>query len=69
MKITKYTYRSRRDFKAVFECEACNHTIEEWGYDDPNFHENVIPEMPCPECKATSGKQTSHRTIPEGIVL
>lgn len=69
MKIAKYTYRSRRDFKALFECEACNHTTEEWGYDDPNFHENVIPKMICKECGTASGKQTSTNTIPEGIVL
>ena len=69
MKIIDYTYRHRRDFKAVFRCESCQHETEQWGYDARNFHEHVIPNMECPTCKATSGKQTSHHTIPEGIVL
>jgi len=50
MKITEITYQSRRDFKADFECESCGEKINEWGYDDRNFHDNVIPKMICPEC-------------------
>lgn len=50
MKITEITYQSRRDFKADFECESCGEKINKWGYDDRNFHDNVIPKMICPKC-------------------
>ena len=50
MKIKEITYRNRRDFKAVYECEKCGHTHEDWGYDDRNFHENVIPTFECKQC-------------------
>lgn len=69
MRIKEITYRSRRDFKAIFLCENCGFEKEKWGYDDPNFHENVIPAMTCPECGNSSGVQTSTHTIPTGIVL
>jgi len=50
MKIKEITYQHRRDFKAIFECEHCGYTFEEWGYDDNNFHHNVIPNWECPKC-------------------
>lgn len=43
MKINKITYQHRRDFRAIYECEGCGHKVDERGYDDANFHENVIP--------------------------
>lgn len=51
MKIQKINWQSRRDFEAVYECEHCGHTHVGEGYDDHNFHINVIPSMECPECK------------------
>lgn len=55
MKIKEITYQNRRDFKAVYECEHCGHTFTDWGYDDANFHNNVIPSWKCKECgKAAS---------------
>ena len=53
MKIDKITYQSRRDFKAIYECEGCGHKTEGWGYDDANFHQNVIPSMTCHKCNKT----------------
>ena len=50
MKINKITYQYRRDFQAIYECEGCGHRVEGGGYDDANFHQNVIPSMRCPEC-------------------
>ena len=50
MRIKKFTYQNRRDFKAIYECEKCGATCEEWGYDDRNFHDNVIPRLVCKEC-------------------
>ena len=55
MKIKRFTFRSRRDFKAIYICEHCNHEIEDWGYDDDNFHRNVIPAKKCNECGKIAG--------------
>ena len=54
MKINKITGQSRRDFLAVYECEGCGHKCDGQGYDDANFHENVIPNMRCPKCGESS---------------
>lgn len=54
MKIKEITWQSRRDFYAIYECEHCGETVRGSGYDDANFHQNVIPNMPCPSCSKTS---------------
>ncbi len=51
MKIKEITSQNRRDFQAIYECEHCGYTEEGSGYDDTNFHQNVIPEKICPKCK------------------
>ena len=51
MKIVRITSQSRRDFWATMECEHCGYIrTNVSGYDDGNFHENVIPKMKCQEC-------------------
>ena len=50
MRIKDIVSQSRRDFTAVYECEHCGHEHEGSGYDDTNFHKNVVPKMNCPEC-------------------
>lgn len=51
MKIKEITYQHRRDFTATMLCEHCNHEcINKYGYDDDNYHQNVIPAMKCPNC-------------------
>jgi primosomal protein N' len=50
MKIQKITSQNRRDFQAVYVCEHCGYTEEGYGYDDSNFHQNVIPNMKCNKC-------------------
>lgn len=65
MKIDKIIYQSRRDFKADFKCEFCGHTENKWGYDDSNYHDNVIPNMVCPQCNKHSGVVTSKATNPD----
>ena len=69
MRIKEITYQNRRDFKAVFECEHCGHTCEEWGYDDANFHNNVIPNKVCPICgkKASDNYRPLTTKYPEGM--
>ena len=54
MKIQKIISQYRRDFTAIYECEHCGHTYESDGYDDANFHQNVIPKFKCTECKKTA---------------
>ncbi len=69
MKIKEIIYRNRRDFTAIYECEHCGNEHEASGYDDRNFHENVIPGMECPKCsKRASDKYRPLATkYPEGM--
>ena len=53
MKIEKITHQHRRDFSAIYVCEGCGYKKESSGYDDRNFHDNVIPKMRCGECGKT----------------
>ena len=50
MRIKEIVSQNRRDFRAIYECEHCGETIKDYGYDDANFHNNVIPQMVCKEC-------------------
>jgi len=50
MKIKEITFQDRRDFSAIYICENCNFEGKNRGYDDRNFHDNVIPKMKCPWC-------------------
>ena len=54
MKIKEILSQSRRDFRAIYECEHCGHEHEGSGYDDANFHSNVIPKKKCPKCDKTA---------------
>jgi ribosomal protein L37AE/L43A len=71
MKIKKITDQNRRDFNAIYECEHCGHTHKAYGYDDANFHNNVIPAMKCPECDKTAGDDYRPLTTkhPEGAIV
>ena len=62
MKIREILSQSRRDFYAIYECEHCAHiTPKTSGYDDANFHTNVIPAMKCPSCDKTAS--TTYRAL------
>ena len=50
MKIKKILNQHRRDFTAIYECQHCGHEEKGSGYDDANFHYNVIPNMTCKAC-------------------
>jgi len=71
MKIQTITSQHRRDFTAVYECEHCGHTIVAIGYDDDNFHKNVIPAMNCSKCgeqapatyRALTTKYPAHKVV------
>jgi transcription elongation factor Elf1 len=54
MKIKKIDSQCRRDFSATYICEHCGHEECGSGYDDDNFHRNVIPMMECRKCGRTA---------------
>lgn len=45
MRIKEILSQNRRDFSALFICPFCRHEEKKTGYDDANFHLNVIPKM------------------------
>lgn len=54
MKIKEILNQRRRDFKAIYQCEHCGYEVEGAGYDDSNFHKNVIPKWICPKCRQSA---------------
>jgi len=75
MTIKKINYQHRRDFSAIMECEFCKATeVNNDGYDDENYHNNVIPNMKCKNCGKSSisggAKVTPHiPKYPEGFQI
>ncbi len=69
MKIKEILTQTRRDFKAIYLCEHCNTEVEGNGYDDDNFHRNVIPKMECKSCgkKADENYRPLGTKYPEGM--
>lgn len=69
MKIKKITSQHRRDFKAIYICEHCGNEENGSGYDDANFHNNVIPKMKCHKCGKMADDNYSPRNTkyPEGM--
>lgn len=72
MKIKEITSQFRRDFKAIYECQACSHEQEGEGYDDAYFHQTVIPDMKCKLCsKSTNDLGIDYRPLstkyPDGM--
>ena len=61
MKIKKMTSQNRRDFRVVYECEHCGAEERGSGYDDDNFHQNVIPKMKCAKCGKIAGESYQPR--------
>ena len=57
MRIQSIESQNRRDFTAIYVCEHCNHTKRGSGYDDNNFHRNVIPNMTCENCGERSPEE------------
>ena len=55
MRIKEITYQYRRDFGAIYECEHCGYTYKGKGYDDDNFHRNVVRNRRCPKCGKKAG--------------
>lgn len=72
MKIKEILSQHRRDFTATLECEHCgaNERLGN-GYDDDNFHRNVIPSIECSACgkkapenyRPLAPKHSPHETV------
>lgn len=58
MRIEKIISQIRRDFQAMYICEHCNRTKFAGGYDDDNFHRNVVPDMVCEGCGKKADPET-----------
>ena len=56
MQIKKILYQHRRDFEAIYVCESCGAEEKGRGYDDDNFHDNVIPAKICKQCGKTASE-------------
>jgi len=54
MKIEEIVSMNRRDFTAIYKCENCGTEKKGSGYDDRNFHDNVVPNMKCKNCGKSS---------------
>lgn len=69
MRIKTILSQHRRDFRAIYECEHCGHSYESYGYDDANFHQNVIPAMRCTKCGGSADENYRPLTTkyPEGF--
>jgi ribosomal protein L37AE/L43A len=69
MRIKEIISQHRRDFEAIFECEHCGYTETKGGYDDANYHQNVIPKMKCSKCGKVAGENYRPLTTkyPEGM--
>jgi len=69
MKIKEITDQNRRDFTAIYVCEHCGTECKGQGYDDDNFHRNVIPKRKCKICGKTADE--NYRALatkyPEGM--
>ena len=71
MRIKEITKQSRRDFRAIYECEHCGATHKDVGYDDQHFHQVVIPDMICKKCgeKASETYRPLTTKYPEGQLV
>lgn len=58
MYIKEKLSQHRRDFKVIYKCEHCGFEEEGGGYDDDNFHINVIPNKECPKCNKKADKES-----------
>jgi len=57
MHIKKIIEQTRRDFTAIYICEHCNQEEKGYGYDDTNFHKNIIPTKKCKNCGKVAGNE------------
>jgi len=68
MRILYIITQHRRDFTAQAVCEHCEHEQKIHGYDDDNYHRNVVPTIKCDACGkgAPFGARPFGTKYPEG---
>ena len=72
MKIKKILSQHRRDFTATLICEHCESEQKlSSGYDDDNYHCNVIPNIKCMKCgkKSPDDYRPQDTKYPAGFVI
>lgn len=71
MKIKQFIDQNRRDFTAIYVCEHCGFEKKAGGYDDSYFHQNVIPNMECEQCKkkADGSYRPLETKYPDGMTV
>ena len=71
MKIKKIISQHRRDMVILYKCGHCGHEYEGLGYDDNNFHRNVIPTIECLACGKMGESDYRQLTTkyPEGMTV
>jgi len=71
MKIKRIISQSRRDFRAIYECEHCGDEYEKYGYDDSYFHKVVIPGWTCKKCgkKASDDYRPLTTKYPDSVTI
>lgn len=73
MRIMKVHSRHRRDFTYDAECEHCGHVERRLsGYDDRNFHDNVVPALVCTACNKAAPdepREVTQTRYPEGLSI
>ena len=65
MKIVKIASQNRRDIYGTVECEGCGANQKFAGYDDDNYHRNVVPDIGCKAC-GKSARDMGVETRPLG---
>lgn len=54
----------RRDFTGNYKCQFCgNMELHNGGYDDDNYHDNVIPRIVCSKCKKSTASENDTTAI------
>ena len=71
MRIKEIISQYRRDFTAIYACEHCGPVETKRGYDDAYFHNNVVPNMKCPQCEEVASNTYRPLTTkyPEGFQI
>lgn len=68
MKLKSVEWQHRFDFEGTLRCEFCGHEqILKHGYDDANFHNNVIPAIKCAKCEKRTTEETLSKITDPGF--
>ena len=56
MIIKEMLIQDDKEFKAIFTCEFCDNHVIKRGYNNKDFHDNIIPNVKCEKCGKTRNK-------------